>query len=239
MRYMGSKSRHVKSILPLLLENHSKDMLYIEPFVGGGNVICKVPFNCSRIGFDSNPYIIALLQAVSKKDFSELSPVSRKLYREVRETPSKFSDVFVGWVAHGCSYNGKWFGGYAGEVKTKTGLVRNYQEECLRSLKQQATGLEGVEFYHDSVFNIEEIPSKATIYCDPPYEGTTGYKDKFNHTQFWEWVRVKSQQGHKVFVSEYNAPSDFDCIWSKEVNSSLTMGLGSKRAVEKLFTLNT
>lgn len=35
MKYMGSKARYAKHILPLVLEKHTVDMLYIEPFVGG------------------------------------------------------------------------------------------------------------------------------------------------------------------------------------------------------------
>ena len=40
-----------------------------------------------------------------------------------------------------------------------------------------------------------------------------------------------------MFVSEYQMPEDFICVWSKEVNSSLTKETGSKKGVEKLFTL--
>jgi DNA adenine methylase len=46
------------------------------------------------------------------------------------------------------------------------------------------------------------------------------------------------EAGHTVFVSEYNMPDDFTCIWSKEQVSSLTRDTGSKTAIEKLFTLN-
>lgn len=41
--------------------------------------------------------------------------------------------------------------------------------------------------------------------------------------------------GHKVFVSEYTAPDDFVCVWSKQVNNSLTKDTGSKKGVECLF----
>ena len=43
--------------------------------------------------------------------------------------------------------------------------------------------------------------------------------------------------GHQVFVSEYSMPEDFKCVWQKEIVSSLTQDTGSKKAVEKLFTL--
>lgn len=40
---------------------------------------------------------------------------------------------------------------------------------------------------------------------------------------------------NKVFVSEYNAPDDFDCIWSKQVTTSLKVHEHEDRT-EKLFT---
>lgn len=81
------------------------------------------------------------------------------------------------------------------------------------------------------------VPSKATIYCDPPYKDTTKYKDDFDHDKFYDWCREKHAQGHSIFVSEYQMPDDFVCVWSKDVNSSLNKDVGSKKAVEKLFTL--
>lgn len=39
----------------------------------------------------------------------------------------------------------------------------------------------------------------------------------------------------KVFISEYNAPDDFECVWSKEIVSSLTKNTGGKTGIEKLF----
>lgn len=86
------------------------------------------------------------------------------------------------------------------------------------------------------------IPPRSLIYCDPPYSGITQYrhsdiKDDFNSTVFWQWCREKAVEGHTVFISEYNAPADFKCIWSKKIVSSLTKETGSKVGTEKLFTL--
>lgn len=85
------------------------------------------------------------------------------------------------------------------------------------------------------------IPPQSIVYCDPPYFGTTDYKDKFDHSIFWDWVRALANDGHKVYVSEYQAPNDFKCIWSKEIKSSLSANGktgGSKRSVERLFVYN-
>jgi DNA adenine methylase len=50
------------------------------------------------------------------------------------------------------------------------------------------------------------------------------------------------EEGHSVFISEYSAPDDFECIWSKEIsasaNNAIKSGQGLK-AVEKLFRLRS
>ena len=84
-----------------------------------------------------------------------------------------------------------------------------------------------------------DIPNNSIIYCDPPYKDTTKYSNLFNHDEFWEWCRQKSKEGHSVYISEYNAPDDFECIWQKEIVSSLTKDTGSKKGVEKLFKHKT
>lgn len=50
MKYMGSKARHAKELLPIILANRTEGQWYVEPFVGGANMIDKV--NGNRIGAD-------------------------------------------------------------------------------------------------------------------------------------------------------------------------------------------
>ena len=77
------------------------------------------------------------------------------------------------------------------------------------------------------------------IYCDPPYKGTKTYNTSknFDHEQFYEWCREQAKK-NVVFVSEYEAPEDFECVWQQEVKSSLSangVAGGNKVSVEKLF----
>ena len=52
-------------------------------------------------------------------------------------------------------------------------------------------------------------PSECVIYCDPPYINTAGYlSGSFNHDEFYDWCIEKAKQGYKVFISEYDMPSD-------------------------------
>jgi len=229
MKYMGSKNRIAKYLLPIMLENIG-GRTWVEPFVGGANMIDKV--DGKRIGADLNEYLISLFSGI-QNGFIPPNEVTEDEYRNARL--NRIVSPLVSFIGFGCSYSGKWFGGYA-RGNTNKGEPRNYCLESKKNILKQSANLKGVEFIHSSYKDLE-IPDNSLIYCDPPYEGTTKYKDGFNHAEFWEWCRDKTKQGHQVFISEYNAPDDFICVWSKEVNSSLTKDTGGKKAKEKLFKL--
>jgi DNA adenine methylase len=96
--------------------------------------------------------------------------------------------------------------------------------------------LRDIEFIHCDYSELV-IPEKSIIYCDPPYLDTKKYKDDFDHDKFWEWCRQKAKGGHKVYISEYQAPDDFICI--KEVVKKSTMDHSSTlKTTEKLFIFN-
>lgn len=233
MKYMGSKNRIAKEILPIMLKDRSPEQWYVEPFAGGMNMICDA--KGKRIANDIHPYLIALFESVVYNYWNPIK-ISKQLYDDIRENKSLYPNQLVGWAGFGCSYNGKYFGGYAGEINTKIGTVRDYQQESINNLLIQKNKLIGVHFtcmpYNEMV-----IPDCSIIYCDPPYEGTTKYRDDINHAEFWDWCRRKSKEGHIVYVSEYNAPDDFICVWKKDIVSSLTKDTGSKIATERLFTI--
>jgi DNA adenine methylase len=234
MKYMGSKNRIAKHILPIMLAERKPNQVWVEPFVGGANMIDKV--DGVRIGADKNEYLCALLDALSKG--YKPTKVTKEEYRLVKNSKGAYPMKFVGWCGIGCSYSGKWFGGFAGETKTKNG-IRDYQQEAINNVLKQAENLKGVEFVCCGYDELE-IPTMSLIYCDPPYAGTTKYKDEFDHDKFWQWCRDKANEGHTVFVSEYSAPSDFKCVWEKEFSSSLSANGkigGNKKSVEKLFTI--
>lgn len=236
MKYMGSKARHAKELLPIILKDHKPEMWYVEPFVGGANMIDKVPAEIApkRLGCDFNEYLIEMWKSAQIGELT-YDYVTPELYKLVRENKDDYPKGFVGWVAHCCSYNGKWFGGFAGKLVTKEGTERNYQSEAANAVKKQVATMQDVIFKHKSVFDLT-FPKPCTIYCDPPYRGTTKYKDDFDHDRFYDWCVDRHNEGHHVFISEYWMPEDrFECVWSKEVNNSLTKDTGSKKGIEKLF----
>jgi DNA adenine methylase len=231
---MGSKARFAKELLPVILKDRKDGQWYVEPFAGGMNIIANVDGN--RLANDIHPYLIAMWKALVS-GWIPPEYVSREHWHEVKKNKEVYPDYYVGWVGFNCSYSGKWFDAYAGKTKTKNGNIRDYQFESKKNVSKQTPNMIGVVFSNSSYSNFE-IPENSIVYCDPPYKNVRGYKDKIDHDDFWDWVRKLVKQGHTVFVSEYAAPDDFECIWQKNTKSSISAnGVtgGSRSSVEKLF----
>lgn len=231
MKYMGSKSRIAKHILPIMLKEmeEKRYSTWVEPFVGGGNVIDKVPSKYKRIGADLNEHTIAAMLGI--RDFVQDLPslVTREQYKELKGSPAH---PVSSWVRYECSFGSKFENGYASNSEG-----RNYAEKGKNLAIKQSPRIQGVEFICCSYKDLSHITS-SLIYCDPPYQGTTGYKTgEFNHEEFFEWCRKMKSKGNSVFVSEYSAPDDFELVWQGEIktNFSSQRKQATHKAVEKLF----
>lgn len=246
MKYMGSKSRIAKYIVPIIQKyiNDNDINTYFEPFVGGANVIDKIKCN-KKIGSDKNKYLIALLQRVQAGE-PLYESVSKELYDKARIAfnngdTSEFEDWEIGNIGFIASFNGRWFdGGYAkpGYEKTKNGpRYRDYYNEAKNNLLNQAQDLAGIKFV--CVDYMKAHPHRMLVYCDPPYQGTKQYANAttFDYDLFWDTMREWSKD-NIVIISEENAPDDFECIWEQEVSRSIKANDKSK-SVEKLFIYNT
>lgn len=235
MKYLGSKARIANEILPIILDKRRDDQWYVEPFAGGMNTISLVPGR--RIANDINKYLIAMWQQLING--WEPPVITREEYNQIRSNKQAYPPHLVGWVGFSCSYSGKWFAGFAGPTRTKNGNIRDYQLEARKNIAKQIPLLQGITLHNVSYSELQ-IPDKSIIYCDPPYFNTTQYLDKFDHDLFWQWIRVMSNNGHTLFVSEYQAPSDFVCVWEKQVSSTLSVNGrygNTKLSVEKLFVM--
>lgn len=235
MIYMGGKRRIAEQILTIILEGRKDGQYYVEPFCGGCNMIDKVPGN--RIANDSNPYLIAMWEALSW-GWDPPKTISREHYLDVRTSYKQNSDEYpmhyMGWVGFMGSFNGTFFGGYAGHpAMNAAGGARDRIGEAIRNILAQVPLIGGVQFTNRSYADMN-VPPNSIIYCDPPYEGVSKYAYSIDHEDFWEWCRKKVAEGHEVFVSEYNAPDDFVCVWERKLRVCVNPGIG-KQAVEKLF----
>ena len=236
MKYMGSKTKIAKDIVPIINaiihENNYKT--YIEPFVGGANVIDKIICQ-ERIGYDLNPYLIGLLKYV-RDDGVLLDEVPRELYNKVRKNYKSgiYEDWYVGNIGFLASSLGRFFdGGYA-KPSCEKGKIRNYYQEAKRNLSKQAPDLKGIKFYKENYSNLN--PCNCMIYCDPPYAEKKQYSvsKNFDYNKFWDTMRRWSKDNY-VLVSELNAPDDFICVWERPTRRTIKVKDKSIIATEKLF----
>ena len=209
-----------------MLSYRKPDQWWVEPFVGGANVIDKV--EGKRIGNDSHYYLIVLLKAV-QNGYVPPTNISKEMYNLIKKEPEKYPDELVGFVGFTCSFGGKWWNGYA-----KNARGENFAEAGSNVLVKQAPKFSGIVFKHGDYKDLD-IPANSLIYCDPPYEGTTKYStNTFDHAKFWDWCREQVKNGHTLFVSEYSAPDDFICV--KEVTLPMFLNRNkSVQRIEKLF----
>jgi len=226
MKYLGSKRRIAKYILPIILCDRQPDQYYVEPFCGGCNIIDGV--ENPRIANDSNKYLMSFCKALAE-GWLPPKDISENLYNAIKANPNSFEDKLVGYVGFQLSFGAKWFGGYR---RDKIGK-RNYAHEAYRNIIKQRNKLKGIEFFNVDYRELN-IPENSIIYCDPPYANTTKYKDEFDHNQYWQWVRKMVLFGHRVFCSEYHAPPDFLSIWQKTVVTGVDVN-STKEDIEKLF----
>ena len=218
MQYMGSKNRYSKYIVPII-QNYINENTkgYIEPFVGGANIIDKI--DCKlKIGCDINEYLIALLDYVSKG--GELhDTITEDEYNTVKNNKDSYDKWYVGLVGFTATFGNKFFGGCA---RNKTKTTADYSTTAINNLKKQAPNLKNIHFRNMSFKSIPKEKIKGyVIYCDPPYKGTTKYKtDPFPYEEYYDWCREMSKD-NIVLCSEYWMFEDFECIWEKETTTQI------------------
>ena len=152
MKYMGSKNRIAKYIAPIIQSYVDRGCNgYLEAMVGGANMIDKIECD-KKYGCDVNEYLIELLKYAKSNKLPEI--ISKDDYTSVRLNMDEYDKWYVGLVGFCASYNSKWFSGYANNVKTKNGEIRNYTDEAIRNLIKQSPKLDGINFKCCSFQNI-------------------------------------------------------------------------------------
>ena len=239
MVYMGAKSKYAKYIVPILqntIEKYNVDT-YIECFVGGANIIDKIICK-NKYGYDRSDTLIALLSSMRDNFDKVLTSGNRELWDKAKayvkdgKKPDDMSLSDIGAMEFFASFcNGGFPRGYA-----KNTDKRDYYNEAYRNAKEQAPNLKGIKFGCQNYWELSPIKG-AVIYLDPPYQGTKIYgyanQPKMDYDHFWNWVREISKDNY-VFISEQNAPDDFEIVWEQEVKRT-TNKENNFKATERLF----
>ena len=241
IKYLGSKSKIAKNIVPILQKciDENNITTYIEPFVGGANVIDKISCD-KKIGSDTNKYLIALLNKLKSEPDCFPTEISREHYADVKEdfqqNGNKYEDYYKGLVGFCGAFRGKFFDSCACFDYESEGRTRNNYKESLNNILKQRRNILDVDFsVRDYISYDPNEYENCVFYCDIPYKGTYNYNIEFDYEKFYEWVRQMSKNNY-VFISEYEMPEYFSLVY--EQTKKMCLQSQSKRFVvtEKLYT---
>ena len=218
MQYVGGKYRVARHIEHEILKLKGGRSVYLEPFVGGAATFSRLaPHFAHAHGYDVMPDLVEMWQSAIT-GWEPTLPVTEGDYRELKGAPPSAQRGFVGF---GCSFGGKFFGGYA---RSRNGAAPGYDYAAgsARSVKKQAKAMRNASV--DLLdYRAIRVVGDEVIYCDPPYAGTTGYNDTepFDSEAFWSTAECWASLGAVVFVSEYEAPDGWSEVWQKPMPNYL------------------
>lgn len=213
MRYLGGKSKLGKQIASAILAHTDRRGDYYEPFLGGGNTFEHLAPRFARLFASDVHEDLMLMWQAAGDGWKPPVSLSEEEYLRLRKEPPSALRGFAGF---GSSFGGKWWGGYA-RFKGPWKIDFDYVGATARCIERLAPTMHRACLRRCSYDEWSPAPG-SVVYADPPYEGTTEYKNNvpFDHHRFWEIMREWSQRGVDVFVSEYRAPDGWRAIWSKD-----------------------
>ena len=233
MVYQGSKNKLAKHLKPWIEMFLKPGMSYVEPFVGGANMIDKIEWD-SKYGFDINSNLIALLQHFqnSQQDYIY---ICRDKWKEAKDMcKNGVVNWYIGYVGFICSFCGKYFDGYGNR---EIAPDRDLNKERYNNILKQSSQEQFKNIIFDTA-NYKDLQIyNSVIYLDPPYKNTRVYNQigKFNHNELWEKCKEWKQNGNTILLSELQAPDDnWICLWEKPYKFMLGTST-SKDVTERLY----
>lgn len=244
MQYNGGKAYTIKRWgmgdfwLDYLASTPTKR--FVDVCCGSGAVstfVGKVRPDIALVCNDVHPAAIAVLRAVSQEGWEPPTSLSEEEYRaqQVQAAAGAITPM-TGFAGFGCSFGGKYFGGYARQKGY------SYARGVAKVLKRDAPHLARADYY---TLDYAALPDAAGVldgdvwYIDPPYAGTQGYQGtpEFDHARFWAWATQLSQRV-PVLVSEFVAPDGWQAVWSVKRKLGLCAGKTAQERIDHVFAFS-
>lgn len=242
--YGGGKAKLGKKIYNFIID-YSKKIncdykTYIEPFCGmlgvGIHTFKQDEKKFDKFIFnDLNKNIILLWKELINEELKlPKNPINKLEYDFLRKT-KEFSSL-KGFYGIACAYSGIYFAGYRiQDNKSNQNFYERFRKSIIKDSKLLIPFKSKIKFISKSFIKLK--PKNAIIYCDPPYRNNkfnSEYFNNFDHDLFWNTMR-KWSKNNLVFISEYEAPSDFKCVWKEDI---IITHKNVKKKKEKLFIYN-
>jgi DNA adenine methylase len=226
MRYLGGKSRLGGQIVKAVLADLGVTRLTLAADLcsGAGGVTHRLADVSDKvIAVEAHPGLVALMRAV-QGGWVPPDHVDEALYQTLRSGDP--ADPLVAFAGFGCSFGGKWWGGFA------TTRGDDYTGQARRAILR------------DTRSNVDHICADVltwmgeieVAYCDPPYAGTTGYSaiPRVEGAVWWRKMRSLADRGIAAYLSEYAdvppAGVAARLVWSAPTHKTqLTKGTKTER----------
>ena len=228
MKYLGGKFQAAGAITAIL--NKQPGNVYLEPFMGSCWVTAKVNIQ-HRIAGDLHDEVVELYHS-AQNGWIPPDKLTKEEYDHIRanRNESIYPKNLMAFAAFGCAFAGSCWRKYAGE---------DMAAKAKKSILKKLPYLKDVRYYSSDYKELN--PKGCIIYCDPPYANSHGYRitgtignGKFDSKEFWEIMNQWSEN-NLVFVSEYQAPPEFECIMEKPTRSRVRTKNGQEIRIERLF----
>ena len=233
MQYLGGKYRIAGQLAGVIVRAGEGRSRYLEPFLGGAAVFERVaPHFAYAVGCDVVEDLVLMWQA-ALDGWKPPVTLSEEEYAALR---SAEPSALRGFAGFGCSFGGKWFGGYA---RSRNGAAPGYDYAAAAARSVTKTVAKcGHARVVRADFRDLIVPADAVVYADPPYAGTTGYgaAGAFDSSEFWRVASSWAEGGAVVLVSEQTAPPEWVSVWAKGLPDYLRGAQTADARTEQLFT---
>lgn len=252
INYVGNKYRLIKQIIPLFPKKIS---MFVDAFGGSGTVLMNTEADY-YIYNDINPYVSSIVSGLFSTSYDEiikqieniiseydLSMINKEGFERLRDSYNNGRKDWITLYTLMChSFNHQFRFNNKHEYNSSFGKNRSYfsdrQKQDLLALKHRFENKDPIIVSSKNAFDFDfsDFDENDLIYFDPPYANTTTYQgQKFDTNEFWNYMREISKD-NKVFISEQNAPDDFECIWEKPFTRTLDRNKNNQfKVTEKLF----
>jgi site-specific DNA-adenine methylase len=229
MGYVGGKHNQAKRITELF-KPFNDGRTYFEPFLGGASVAEQVHkfWTGPMVLSDINQWNMVVYLAVGKGlingVFSVVDKAEWSIVKQAFRDGERSLDVLIKILAVG---QGK---GVSGCTCGKR--ADNYCAQAERRWRNQQPVFQRAKLRRGDYRKIVKSPHGSLIYLDPPYKSASSnrYQQPFNYEEFWDQVRVWSRD-NVVFVSELDAPEDFEVVLS--IPKTTTLNFPSCKKVSR------
>ena len=246
--YMGSKNRIAEKIITEIIWNEPNAQIFID-LVAGGCVRNHAAILSGKfkkvIANDINAMPKLFKDAILGKYRDEKRWISRDEFHKLKDNNwhkyiktnhERIKKDYSKWLSTDIKYSSSSLQSLESLERLQS-LQRLQRLQSLQSLENLSNILEISQgSYQD--FKLPKA-DECVIYCDIPYKETQGYKHdskklEFDHEAFYNWVGDKAKQGYKIYISEYQMPSDFKEVLVINTNSRLN-DKSQKKVKKKLF----